>query len=398
MSYSDNINSIRDSNDLNEDCYIEEIRLVTDLNDSEKEIDIDNSYHKNFSSNKYYLESNGTYSRTQLNYYSIDISKNEDSFECISKHVVCYYSSFKSYYKYRLPIGLELYLTLDEICTLDGNNWLVDKVIDFSALIMHSKSLYKNEITIFSTMQSLEILNTGNIIYKKRLPKVLNNLWIMPVNLNQIHWVCVIVNFNTNEFYLLDPLGPLNTQNKIKIFDNFQKFLKNSKISPKLNLLNNIKNTLTLSRHLNAIQQDFSSCGIFVISFIKAFLEDLNNANLIDRPNVAVMRNDIKIMLLDNSDNILCYCYDCSKPLCDIGYSKKCENCDRQLCSKCASTSPESTHGRCVLCEENVCFGCNAIVVNKSNKKCIVFNRTLCEFCKDSTLDSLGVTCICLMT
>lgn len=139
-----------------------------------------------------------------------------------------------------------------------------------------------------------------------------------------------------------------------------------------------------MSRHLNAIQSDGDSCGIYVICFIREILLDIQNPNYIQTVDVPKMRKTIKQMLLDNSDSVLVHCYKCGEPLYEEMDLGKCNNCDRHLCLKCISLSDRIEEVRCPLCDENICCGCKSVVLNN---KCRCCNRTICEIC----------ICICLL-
>lgn len=297
----------------------------------------------------------------------------------------------------KVPPSLDGQISILELSSLDGNQWIFESIIDYSSLLFLEKSSSQHEVTILTVMHGKQILN-NSIIFPEAFPKELSTLLIIPMIVKDCHFIVAVANFKKKTFAVLDPKGDNSPYScEANIFECFLNFLNTECV--KKNFLKNqySSDDWMLVKYNFNVQRDDFNCGIYVISFIKNFIDSPNLTIIENITDPTTFREDIKKMLIDKSAFILDYClYCCRKSNSNDVY---CSACARIICETCLINKNFSYDtGRCCLCEESICYSCNLITDQNNRRTCININcrKMQCIKCYNKTLEIFEIEKKCL--
>lgn len=289
----------------------------------------------------------------------------------------------------------------DNFIITTGTTWLVDKVIDYAALILLVKSANQSLVTILSSQAGFAIMR-GELA-AERLPAEVKRVLLYPIIVSGVHWVLCVANLEKRTFSVLDPYGPSSTYtDRDEVFQKFLNFIRKEDVKKKLKLTN--RGNWTSTRYVYETQKDGNSCGVFVISFIESILNDIDSTYIIGRLEPVSYRHIIKKMILDSSENIINMCFCGRTVLANTQQSAKCSSCARSKCGHCvgleeAGLEEAFVDGQCSLCAEKICFYCKSVVAVGSKRTCELCGRILCGFCFDHNSNVLKEheICVCII-
>lgn len=216
-------------------------------------------------------------------------------------------------------------INIDDYLSLNDYKELHSFIIDHCLFAFNKSEKYQ----IISVEKSSIIFGESNILpsfldsIKFTKPKV-----AMPFEKGN-HYMLVLINFEKNEFVLLDPMG-----NENAVIDKYFKIIQ-ERIFKLKNI--NINWTMKIENHIT--QKDSFNCGVYVIYF---FHQITNNLSLLDPiSNLKAYRDYLKSFLLENSSPMSDLCFYCNDFV-ENDTHFKC-NCCRRL-----------THNKCILSKKDV--------------------------------------------
>lgn len=110
--------------------------------------------------------------------------------------------------------------------TLRGSNWLDDNVLNvFFLYLTQIVQQRGKKILVFDTLftQKLDVTNSGFHRWAKSQNLFEYPVWLLPLNVDEVHWVLMVFNFKFKQILYIDSLHgsvPLNTLDKILNFIN----------------------------------------------------------------------------------------------------------------------------------------------------------------------------------
>lgn len=255
------------------------------------------------------------------------------------------------------------YLTISDFDRLTGNRWLNNFVIDVCLTLKVFELGLKNvEVLPCEIVVSLlEKKYYGEFIQEK-IAITENSTVILPWNVNGNHWIVVIIDFCTNKCTIMDPINPVDVNNRMSEnrFKHLCKELKSScvygdrKEFPTLTLV-------SCTREHVPEQTDTYNCGVFIIYYVFTVLSKLNFDHQF---NPSEYRIFLKHFLLQHSDNVNDMCLYCNrlseKHDRDIDDSAvtwvSCSKCCRWIVTNCIPEEDrldnyESNDFYCLLCK-----------------------------------------------
>lgn len=235
---------------------------------------------------------------------------------------------------------------LAELCCFDNSTWMSNLNIEWMCAILLKNNKRKNTrcLTAHQANVILKCSENSNAITQylcDRLP-IQHTQWLIPLNISNVHWVLVVVDFDLRTFALIDSYG--SRFNEI-YFTNFKIFLGLSNKQIDHNLSKIGKDSYDVSKWINIniphdLQNDGHNCGIFVLMYIERFLQGGSMLNLALPENYRVKcKQDI---VQNVATNICLYCGKNIK----IDKIVKCVYCERSIC--CFKGTDFST---CELCK-----------------------------------------------
>lgn len=137
------------------------------------------------------------------------------------------------------------------IATLEGQNWLNDEVLD--AFIATSvKDTAYTFIPTYNTQIILSKLSHDASVLVAGLDAF--NGVVVPLNIQNSHWVCLVFNFEQNSICFYDPMGSLPSQEILEAANTFRSLL--------------LMESAPLLISEGCRQQDGYNCGVFVCHYI----------------------------------------------------------------------------------------------------------------------------------
>jgi len=197
-------------------------------------------------------------------------------------------------------------LEIRDFDTLSDKEWLSNFVIDICLALN----------TIKLNLQYIQLMSCDNVAWlmqdssEKRIKKIAINencTLLMPWLVNDNHWIIVVVNFNNNTCFIMDPFDPVSVKNKNR-FDLLFKSLKNNCSYGKCG--KNFPELRYISCPMADVpkQTDSWNCGVFVIYYAFTIMAGLNfNQHF----NPMDYRNYLKKYLLENSEDMTDICLFC---------------------------------------------------------------------------------------
>jgi len=189
-----------------------------------------------------------------------------------------------------------------------------------------------------------------------------NGLVVLPWNVNGNHWIVAIVDFSTNQCMIMDPMKPVDIDNRINEnrFKDLCKGMKNNcvygdkKDFPLLNLISCPKENIP-------VQTDGYNCGVFVIYYVFTII---SKSQFDPDFNPTEYRIYLKKYLLENSEDITNVCLYCNslsnRHRCEGNQSVvewvSCTRCCRWIAINCIPEEDriddyESSDFLCLLCQ-----------------------------------------------
>ena len=201
-------------------------------------------------------------------------------------------------------------ITVNSLKKLKPDKWVNDEIINYYSLILKdsiNKIPQKNEenrIEILSTYFSDKLKldkenNTKEIIkWEKKLNLDLNKLdkLFIPINLNNIHWTLIMVNFNNKSINYYDSkIGNIIEANY------YLDLIKEWLLSGNNNLVKVNKlhwNLKVMSEEEIPQQNNNNDCGIFLCYYMEKLSQ---NINLLDKEvNVNKLRKEIALLMVND--------------------------------------------------------------------------------------------------
>ncbi|XP_077416577.1 uncharacterized protein LOC144048458 isoform X3 [Vanacampus margaritifer] len=147
-------------------------------------------------------------------------------------------------------------LYVSSFISLNHPNWLVDEVIDaYVHLILRRMGTAKENIHQMVCSIATRLFN-GHPEVMGVAPN--KERWICPVNIDNSHWIVVIVQTDEEKLLLIDPAGQEDCY-KNMIENNWRKFIGTPGWS--------------CEKIYHAIQKDRCNCGVLVLMFLEKYLQ-----------------------------------------------------------------------------------------------------------------------------
>jgi hypothetical protein len=199
-------------------------------------------------------------------------------------------------------------ITVNSLNKLKPNIWLNDEIINYYSLIIKEKI---NEISFINEENRVEIFSTfftekliiDNEKKTNEIGKWFNKLNIdlnkldkllLPININNMHWVLIVVNFKIKSINYYDSKSG-NSDNGIYYLD----LIKNWLVSDNNNLFKENKNHWNLeiiNKDLIPQQNNDNDCGIFLCFYMENLSKNKNLLHI--EVNINKYRKEIALLIV----------------------------------------------------------------------------------------------------
>ena len=202
-------------------------------------------------------------------------------------------------------------LLFSDFNTLSKPNWLNNFVIDICLVTkVIELGLQNVEVLPCELVSSLLAKRDVGEDMDRKIVIEENGIVILPWNINKNHWIVAIVDFSTNECRIMDPIKPIDVDNRIheNRFKHLYKEMKKNciygdkKHFPLLNLI-------SCSEENIPFQTDGYNCGVFVIYYVYTIM---SKSDFNPHFNPVEYRNYLKKYLLEKSEDITNMCLYCN--------------------------------------------------------------------------------------
>lgn len=223
-------------------------------------------------------------------------------------------------------------LTLGDLETLDGTNWLSSNVID---CFMIAKVVdWKKEVSFFPLICTSAILGDNRDVPKDenffpyRLDLEFGNMMFVPYAYKG-HYCLIVMERNKQTICLYDPMGGGN-ENDLLIF---LEYLKTSKLlyPNTKNNLSNIAWKIVPPSNGMPIQTDGFNCGVYISYYMDKL--PCKKLNAIPPFDPATYRNKMKEFLMKHSWPLEQLCMGCLRENVEMPYC--CHQCQRKVHRDC---------------------------------------------------------------
>lgn len=252
-------------------------------------------------------------------------------------------------------IGMYRKFNCPELCyteykTLNQNAWLSDVVIELALNILNNGEcliIYCN----YSTETFSECFEGAfSKLILKKLNLCRNKMLVFPILINANHWCIAFADLKLKKFIFINPADNPNTdyskvQNDCDTY--MKRFLKFMKLYNKSNGTDfNISEwSFQVVDHI--VQSDSFNCGGFIIYFFKCFV---NNSPLTHYTAISMFRDDIKLIIQKNSENMKERCLICNKET--LENFKQCISCKRLIHNGECELKAQVLNFTCFLCQK----------------------------------------------
>lgn len=274
--------------------------------------------------------------RSSLTFYANHTVSNDNYYFAPSSFPRYYFVSYIHEYNDDSELIL---LMSEDYCSLYGENWISNKVIDYWSNIVLSKSSFAHciaytpcELNFYSLLQRCS--RVGKAYFEKLFRRWSNKTsLILPLHVNNNHWILIYVDVTNHHIYYMNPWPTRDLSQEENILDNF-KFCY-AKVFPNLN------NNWTVCKNKYPKQEDDFNCGVFVLFFIEEILK--GNLYKIGKFNPMKMRERLKKPILMESLDVSdqCLCCGCGEIDRSPGWIE-CEMCEKHSHYTCLNHYKET--------------------------------------------------------
>jgi len=196
---------------------------------------------------------------------SEDESEDEEIRELSDYEMNIYQTSIKGYSGRSLVEKFNYTITVKDITTLKGLNWLNDEVINFYFELIRERSNNNPglpNIHIMNTYFFTKYLKNGYKAVRRWTKKVDifdKQFMFIPCHMNQVHWTLCVVNFYQKEVVYYDSMGA----KKQNVVDNIKKYLQEEHMDKKKSKIDLSDWKTTCMGCKSPQQHNGSDCGVF---------------------------------------------------------------------------------------------------------------------------------------
>lgn len=236
-------------------------------------------------------------------------------------------------------------IIFSDYSSLNQKKWLTDFLIDIAMNLINVNDVYQ----IIPCNYTSILLNSSNISERiLQAIAITKCKLVLPLLVNNVHWCLAIADTEEKKFSFLDPQGSSiqKTEVYMKRFINF---------IAQYNRWHKIENGISVDvdewrvdfkQHI--LQEDGFNCGVFIIYFFECLVK---GRSLVCPCDMNLYRQQIKKLIIKNSDNMKYRCFLCARETTDTD-SIKCKFCHRSIHKKCLALEKDfhMTFDMCELC------------------------------------------------